>query len=65
MRFEIYASGDPSTGNGDHTATVDIPYMVEGDDELLRDTVEELKRCFSNLFDSRARVVKVDDSNLG
>ena len=60
MKFEIFAKGDPTVGDGDHHATVDIPFMVTGDEEYGLFVVSQLESAFSDIFDSRAKVVKVD-----
>lgn len=68
MKFYIYANGDRSAGNGDHYAEVDIPYMAE-DAEYVAFVKEQLKACFSTMFDARAYVVNepiaVDDVARG
>ncbi len=52
MRFRIFAHGDRTAGDGDHEATVTIPYAPT-DAEYVLFVREELKQTFEKVWDAR------------
>ena len=65
MRFQIHAQGDRTVGDGDHHATVDIPFAVENDEDYREFVRGELRAAFSNIFDAKTVRVLTDEEDKG
>jgi hypothetical protein len=59
--FTAHASGDRTVGDGDHQATVEIPFMIR-DPQVRDNIIEVLRSTFSTIFDTRENLVHVSEA---